>query len=199
MTAYQVTAKRWDRGWELHIKDLGVTQTKSLAAAQRDAADYIELLTGDTDPEITLIPALGGALERSVHTARNAVSRLAKYQTEAASASRSAVRDLERSGLSGNEIAAVLGISPQRVSQLSAEASGRARKKAPSPAKKAALPAAVRKRSASVSRSKVSAAAVTRSTANSKAKSPSPRKPSSAGKVATSTSSGGTSRSHERR
>lgn len=43
---YTVHAKRWARGWELHIDGLGVTQSHSLADAELMARDYIETLTG---------------------------------------------------------------------------------------------------------------------------------------------------------
>ena len=50
--------------------------------------------------------------------ARNAVYALGERQREVAALSRAAARDLADSGLSGADIAVVLEISPQRVSQL---------------------------------------------------------------------------------
>lgn len=38
MTTYQVTARRWELGWELHIKGIGVTQAATLASAGREIA-----------------------------------------------------------------------------------------------------------------------------------------------------------------
>lgn len=35
-----MTAQPWQKGWELHIKDVGVTQVKSLARATDQARDY---------------------------------------------------------------------------------------------------------------------------------------------------------------
>src|SRR5258708_2791163 len=46
MKTYKVRAKRWARGWELHIEGLGVTQSHSLRDAEMMAEDYIML---DTD------------------------------------------------------------------------------------------------------------------------------------------------------
>ena len=41
MTTYQVTAKRWARGWELHIDGVGVTQSGRLGVAEGMARDYV--------------------------------------------------------------------------------------------------------------------------------------------------------------
>lgn len=48
MTAmrYEVRAKRWEHGWELHIDGLGVTQSRTLAGAEPMVRGYIESLTG---------------------------------------------------------------------------------------------------------------------------------------------------------
>jgi hypothetical protein len=56
---YEVQAKRWKHGWELHIMDVGVTQCRSLSAATQAIRDYLELLLGhelNQDDRINLIP-----------------------------------------------------------------------------------------------------------------------------------------------
>ena len=75
---YEVHARRWARGWELHIDGVGVTQSRSLSDAEGMVRDYIAL----------------------------------------AERSRELVRHLAAKGLSGKDTAKVLGVSPQRVSQL---------------------------------------------------------------------------------
>jgi hypothetical protein len=50
MKTYKVRPKRWERGWELHIDGLGVTQSRSLRDAEGMARDYIALDT-DVPPE----------------------------------------------------------------------------------------------------------------------------------------------------
>lgn len=45
-TTYTVIAKRWDRGWELHINGVGVTQSRALNDAEAMVRDYIALDTG---------------------------------------------------------------------------------------------------------------------------------------------------------
>ena len=42
MTAtYTVTVKRWDKGWELHVEGVGVTQARKLAELDEMALDLI--------------------------------------------------------------------------------------------------------------------------------------------------------------
>ena len=50
--------------------------------------------------------------------ARKAVHELGERQREVTALSRAAAKDLAESGLSGADIAVVLDVSPQRVSQL---------------------------------------------------------------------------------
>ena len=45
MSTYSVRAKRWAHGWELHIADVGVTQSRNLGEAEQAVRDYIETLT----------------------------------------------------------------------------------------------------------------------------------------------------------
>ena len=42
---YNVTARRWKHGWELHIDGVGVTQSRTLDTAEQMVRDYIETLT----------------------------------------------------------------------------------------------------------------------------------------------------------
>lgn len=119
MTTYTVRARPWARGWELHIDGLGVTQSRSLRDAERMARDYISLDTG-ADPgaiRVEIIPELGG-LEVAAKEAREAVAQADQSQRAAAARSREAARRLRNAGLSGRDIAAIMNLSPQRVSQL---------------------------------------------------------------------------------
>ncbi|MGH8238469.1 MAG: hypothetical protein ACREXP_15810, partial [Steroidobacteraceae bacterium] len=123
-TVYTVTARRWARGWELHIADaageeIGVTQVRALSGAAAMVHDYLEVDDRPSADEIHVIPELTAALRKRVDAARTAVRRAAAEQARAAAASRTAVQELKDAGLSGSEIAAVLEVSPQRVSQLS--------------------------------------------------------------------------------
>ncbi|MGH2604764.1 MAG: hypothetical protein ACRDJ9_35900 [Dehalococcoidia bacterium] len=61
---------------------------------------------------------VGGGLDEDTRAARRAVKEAAEAQERAAEKSRAAARRLKARGLKGVEVAAVLGVSEQRVSQL---------------------------------------------------------------------------------
>jgi len=116
---YQATAKKWEGGWELHIAGIGVTQSRTLRDAERMVRSYVALDTGlDRNAfDVEIVPELGG-LEARVKEIRTAAADAAKVQREAADLTRNVVRELRGQGLSGNDIAALLKVSPQRVSQI---------------------------------------------------------------------------------
>jgi ribosomal protein S9 len=120
MTTYNVTARHWKRGWELHIDGVGVTQCRSLAEAETMVRDYVESLTGTDagDAVVVVTPEVGGGLDEQAQAAREAVAAADRAIREAAAQSRKAARDLRQAGLSGRDIAAILRVSAQRVSQL---------------------------------------------------------------------------------
>lgn len=119
MRTYKAHARRWEGGWELHIDGVGVTQSRTLRDAERMARSYIAMDTGgDRDSfEVEIVPDLDG-LEKSAGEARQAVAEAAKLQRKAGALAREVVRDLKTHGLSGNDIATLLNVSPQRVSQI---------------------------------------------------------------------------------
>ncbi|HZN18755.1 MAG TPA: hypothetical protein VFB84_11355 [Micromonosporaceae bacterium] len=120
MTTYRVRAKRWARGWELHIDGVGVTQSHRLADAKDMARSYIAMVC-DISPDlftVDIVPEVGGGLDEAATNAREAVRQAEEAQRRAAARSRSVARQLHERGLSGRDIAALLQLSPQRVSQL---------------------------------------------------------------------------------
>jgi hypothetical protein len=124
VTTYTVHARRWERGWELHIDGVGVTQSHGLADAPGMVRSYITMMTGAAPDtfEVNVVPHIGGGLDEAAIRARDAVRRAEEAQRRAAAKSRSVARRLREQGLSGRDIAAVLRVSPQRVSQLLATA-----------------------------------------------------------------------------
>jgi DNA-directed RNA polymerase subunit F len=120
MKTYKVRAKRWARGWELHIDGVGVTQSHSLRDAEGMARDYIALdtrvLPGSFAVEI--VPEIGHGLDEKTRAARKAVTDASHAQRVAAAQAREVARELRAADLSGRDIAKVLDVSPQRVSQL---------------------------------------------------------------------------------
>ena len=120
MKTYHVCAKRWEHGWELHIEGVGVTQSRTLWDAEEMARDLIsrrEDLPEDAFT-VTVTPEIGGGLDEESRAAREAVSAADRAQRQAAAQSRAMARRLRQAGLSGRDIAKVLNVSPQRVSQL---------------------------------------------------------------------------------
>ena len=118
---YTVDAKRWEHGWELHVEGVGVTQSKSLHSAASVAREYISLaedISDESTIDVEIRPQIDNALGQEVIAARKAVQELGERQREVAALSRAAARDLAESGLTGADIAVVLDVSPQRVSQL---------------------------------------------------------------------------------
>jgi len=67
---------------------------------------------------VMVTPEIGGGLDEESRAAREAVSAADRAQRQAAAQSRAAARRLRQAGLSGRDIAKVLNVSPQRVSQL---------------------------------------------------------------------------------
>jgi DNA-directed RNA polymerase specialized sigma subunit len=124
VTTYDVTARLWARGWELHIsrdgEEIGVTQSRTLASAERMVRDYLDLddRPDANDAAVNITPDIGDELNQLAIAARRAVRDAERAQLEAATQSRTIARRLKDAGLTGTEIAAVLKVSPQRVSQL---------------------------------------------------------------------------------
>jgi hypothetical protein len=120
MTTYNVVARHWKRGWELHIEGVGVTQCRNLAEAETMVRDYVESLTGADVSNATVIvaPEVGGGLDEQARAAREATAAADRATREAAAQSRKSARELQAAGLSGRDIASILRVSAQRVSQL---------------------------------------------------------------------------------
>lgn len=117
--SYTVRAVRWERGWELHIDGVGVTQSHRLTQAERMVRDYLRLdgYRDSATAEIVIIPEVAG-MARRVGRLRTEAAALAQAQERIATESRAIARELRARGLTGADTAAVLGVSPQRVSQL---------------------------------------------------------------------------------
>jgi predicted XRE-type DNA-binding protein len=117
-------AKRWQNGWELHIEGPGgyqeVTQSHGLRSAERMARDYIalDLEIPEDSFEVEVVPEVGGFLGDLIRDAKTAIRIASERASDAAEKSRKAVAKLHEDGMTQAEIAQVLKISQQRVSQL---------------------------------------------------------------------------------
>lgn len=124
---YTATAAREGRWWVITVPDIGVTQARSLAEAEDAARGLISAML-DTDEEgidVTVAPALDPKVADLVQRARHSVSELDTIQRRTANLSRVAVTALTDQGISGRDVAAILKVSPQRVSQLRHEGPAR--------------------------------------------------------------------------
>jgi DNA-directed RNA polymerase specialized sigma24 family protein len=116
---YKVRARHWERGWELHVDGVGVTQSRTLAGAEEMIRDYLRL-DGHADwhdAALAIAPDLDG-LETRAANARELTRSAERAQLDAAREARAVARALRAEGLSVSDTATVLGVSRGRVSQL---------------------------------------------------------------------------------
>ena len=116
---YEVTATREGSWWVLDVEGVGVTQCRRLTEARAQVLGLVEAVTDADVPEETRVEVhLEDELGEAVNDARESVRAAAVEQARAAERSRAAVRQLVDAGLPQSDIAVVLGVSKQRVSQL---------------------------------------------------------------------------------
>lgn len=120
MNTVTVTARRWERGWELEIDGEAHTQVTALERAKQQVRDYLDTVDPDVDHsdwEIVVVPELG-ELGDEVARARKATEEAAAASKAAARRSREAVRRLRDAGYSVTDSAVILGLPRGRVSQF---------------------------------------------------------------------------------
>jgi hypothetical protein len=119
----EVRAVREGRWWVVHIAGGGTTQARTLTQVEAMVADYVGL-TRDIPAEEVYVRITdidpGAGLADALTAARQAQADAVVAQEKAAARVRSLAKTLRERGLSGVEIALVLGVSKQRVSQLTA-------------------------------------------------------------------------------
>ena len=117
----EVRAVREGRWWVLHIDGGGTTQARTLTQVESMVADYLSL-TRDVPPDTVHVTITdidpGPGLADALTAARAAQADAVRAQEKAAARVRALARTMLERGLSGAEIAIVLGVSKQRVSQL---------------------------------------------------------------------------------
>lgn len=119
---YTVRAEKRGEWWLLTSADApgAVSQVRSLGQAEEHAREAISFVTGvpESEVEVAVVPALPDRLGKKVRLVKQSVKEMEKAQRITAQRSREAVADLVAAGYKGREVAAVLGVTPQRVSQL---------------------------------------------------------------------------------
>lgn len=119
MKTYTARAVRWERGWELHVAGVGVTQVRTLATAEQQVRDLVETMLDidASDAVVTVLPDLGG-LEVEAFKTKAEAEEAARLQIKAAAETRAQAEALRERGLSVSDIAVVMKVSRGRVSQL---------------------------------------------------------------------------------
>jgi hypothetical protein len=126
MPDYKVEITREGRWWMVHIPDIGgLTQVRRLADAPTMAREYIALDRGiprrDVTVEVASVrmedPASRDLLE-SARQIKDMRARASALERESAEQAREYAHRLVGHGIPVRDIAALLEISPQRVSQL---------------------------------------------------------------------------------
>ncbi|MGI8868126.1 MAG: antitoxin HicB [Mycobacteriales bacterium] len=120
MGTYTVRAIPWGRGWELHVKGVGVTQVRVLEKAEQQVRDLIATVN-DVDKvadEIVITPDIGDDLDREIEDVRRMHERVQSEQRDVAARSRALVRRLRDRGLSVSDTGTLLHVSRGRISQL---------------------------------------------------------------------------------
>ena len=123
MNRYEATVRPQGPGprWVVEVDGIGATRGRTASEARDLAADMVAAALQVPAAEIAVDVhfALDSELEREILAARRAAREAQEAQEKAAKLSRRAVLDLKESGMTGRDVATVLGPSPQRVSQLS--------------------------------------------------------------------------------
>ena len=124
MTSYTATCRRSGNWWAISVPELkGVhTQARRLDQVADMTREAIALML-DIDPasiEVTVRPELPGVVARAVESRKAA--READEAAEQATAT--AVRSLINDGYTVRDAGALLGLSPQRISQIAARQTG---------------------------------------------------------------------------
>jgi predicted RNase H-like HicB family nuclease len=119
---YEVRAQRTDGWWILGVPEVpgALSQVRTLSVAEEHVREAIAFVAGvPADSfEVDIVPELPEHLTREITEAKTDAEAARAAQEQASVSVRRAVASLYQAGLSGPEIARVLGVSKQRVSQL---------------------------------------------------------------------------------
>jgi DNA-directed RNA polymerase specialized sigma subunit len=122
MKTYTVEAVRDGKWWILRTVEApgAVSQVRKLSQAEEYIREAFSYTTGEPDDTFTVqvVPQFPDRVAAEIAGAKSALADLDRRQRAAAVLSRAAARDLLAEGLTGAEVAKVLRVSPQRVSQL---------------------------------------------------------------------------------
>ena len=123
MKTFGAIATRDGKWWVVDVAGVGATQGRTTTEAQEMAEDLVTAMLGIAPSEfvVDIVYRLPDELAVEFEDARRQQRLAEDAQRDAATASRKLVQHVLATGLSKRDAARVLGLSPQRISQLSAE------------------------------------------------------------------------------
>jgi hypothetical protein len=124
MTTYKVEVTRDERWWMIHVPDIdGLTQARRIGEIEEMARSLIAISTdaplSDVAVEIHSITVPGlGDIGGKAEYVRSLRERAAEAEAQSVRESSYYAQSLTKAGVPVRDIAELLGVSPQRVSQL---------------------------------------------------------------------------------
>jgi DNA-binding PucR family transcriptional regulator len=120
---FEAVATREGKWWVVDVDGVGATQGRTTSEAQEMAEDLVTAMLGVTakDFVVDIVYRLPDDLAVEFEEARRQQRLAEEAQQRAAAASRKLVHNVLAAGLSKRDAARVLGLSPQRISQLTAD------------------------------------------------------------------------------
>lgn len=123
VSTYTITATRSPRGmWILQCDEVpgALSQTRRLSdapALMREAIAFVAEVPPET-VQVRLVVDVSPTVSEHLAATKSAIAAMRESQHRAAALSRQTARELKAIGLTGADIATVMEVSPQRVSQL---------------------------------------------------------------------------------
>jgi predicted transcriptional regulator len=125
VSEYRGRAWREGEWWVVDVNDVGATQARTLDKVDHMARSLVADLTDVTyeSVAVTITIDLPPAIAGQVEQLRQATAQAAELARDAAELQADVVRSLaDNEGLTGREIAAILKVTPGRVSQIAKKA-----------------------------------------------------------------------------
>ena len=119
---YHVDAYQDGKWWSLQVREMpnAISQVKSLDQADEWIREAINIVSDEPEDsfDVEIIPVVGEELEAALAEAREFAAEQDQFQQRMVWMYRSVMLDLSKLRTKGKDIAAILKVSPQRVSQL---------------------------------------------------------------------------------
>lgn len=107
--------------WVIEVDGVGATQARSLTLVESVAVDMIATVLDipESSIEVEVVAEIDPDINHEIDAVRASIAELEAMKIQTAQRSRAMVRHLvEGLGIRGRDAALLLGVSPQRISQL---------------------------------------------------------------------------------